>query len=89
MALYARGETAEDSTLFSPFSLSRLLEIGHRNMLRRVLKSEIAGCRGTVCRQQMRGTAYTKNLRQFHVVKSCFFVVPPYMRHDVRQLGAR
>ena len=30
LLLYVRGETAENSTLFSAFSLSRCIEIGHR-----------------------------------------------------------
>ena len=33
LLLYARGETAENSTLFSAFSLSRCIEIGHRQSL--------------------------------------------------------
>ena len=31
--LYVRGETAENSTLFSAVSLSRCIEIGHRQSL--------------------------------------------------------
>ena len=33
LLLYVRGETAENSTLFSAFSLSRGIEIGHRQSL--------------------------------------------------------
>ena len=33
LLLYVRGETAENSTLFSAFSLSRCIEIGHRQSL--------------------------------------------------------
>ena len=33
LLLYVRGETAVNSTLFSTFSLSRCIEIGHRQSL--------------------------------------------------------
>ena len=33
LLLYVRGETAENSTLFSAFSLTRCIEIGHRQSL--------------------------------------------------------